>query len=858
MKFKLSLAMSAILGASLSFAAPNDTQNSAQSANQAVNSTQNSRVNSANSRINLAAVEDNQNAQSVNSPARQNATRNSRANSAAKANSAKNSANLNANSTSNATKTSAARVYEQRQHGLMPSELDRFNHNVFYADAEAIRGARDTESALRYIPFVTIVNTAGFGQAFDFRGQGRVSSNGVKFFINGIAANPLDSYYGFMPINSILPNLIQEIKVYPGSGAVLYGSGAKGAIIDVITSKRQTPYFSIGAGYVNTSGADASYFVHTHAAEKVGILNLNAGLGYSQKGGPREDDNTKSGEIIIGAQYDFGLGKILDFDFDMFLGKMKGSPYNSFWDNDGARLNPNSVATLPEFNPESAKEKSGDGDIDGSQTRLTTSIAYQSDFTERLKWDIKAYYSFDSRKYDTYTAHIPYFVYGGTNFVPSADGTLHTADQSGSKFSEHKFGGRIGLDYAHLNGDFIAGIDSFYEKSNRRVNQILKSAPQTSSNTTEITIKNQLDMGKFTNAVFLMENYRLTQNFSLEGGLRYELTKYTADSDDYILGTSGTNTTANPNLTPVSYEKNTGNFTFELTPTFRYSDTGVIYGRFERGYTTLPPYALSNREGALNLTNMTHDFRYTDSNLKDETYNTFELGFKDSLGQRNLPLGIFDADVDGLLFSINAFYTSSKNEFFFTGDPYSGLAYDTYDSSRRYGGEIALEQYLFNGAIGLNESFTYVKAQGKQRGDGEGYEQIPYTYDYKATLGAFFNASAYVEIVDVSLGVWIQNSFYGGQAVPYLDRAEYAAQTQANPNQRVKVGTKKLDPYIVSDFGISLGFNKNAAVITTGIKNVFNEFYYDYYNHDVSAAIGEYRYLVGQGRTVFVEVNYKY
>ena len=273
---------------------------------------------------------------------------------------------------------------KQGQLGLMPSELDKANHNVYYADADAIRGARDTESALRYIPFVTITNTAGFGQAFDFRSQGRVSANGVKFFINGIAANPLDNYYGFMPINSVLPNLIQEIKVYPGSGAVLYGSGAKGAVLDIITSKRQKPYYLVGAGYVNTTGGDNSYYGVAQAAERFGAVRLNAGLGYSQKGGPREDDNTQSIQAVLGGDYELFLGSSIFADVDFYNGKIKSTPYNSFWDTEAvgkaiAGQTNNDIkaglalATKPIDPEQTSRSAKGDGEIQSKQTRLTAS-----------------------------------------------------------------------------------------------------------------------------------------------------------------------------------------------------------------------------------------------------------------------------------------------------------------------------------------------------------------------------------------------------------------------------------------------------------------------------------------------------
>lgn len=763
---------------------------------------------------------------------------------------------------------------KQGQLGLMPSELDKANHNVYYADADAIRGARDTESALRYIPFVTITNTAGFGQAFDFRSQGRVSANGVKFFINGIAANPLDNYYGFMPINSVLPNLIQEIKVYPGSGAVLYGSGAKGAVLDIITSKRQKPYYLVGAGYVNTTGGDNSYYGVAQAAEKFGAVRLNAGLGYSQKGGPREDDNTQSIQAVLGGDYELFLGSSIFADVDFYNGKIKSTPYNSFWDTASiearitaagatqeAQKAPIALATKPIDPEQTSKSAKGDGEIQSKQTRITASLGYTSEVTRDLKWELLGFFALDNRKYDTYIARIPFYQYGGKTFTGTGEKS-NIADQSGSQFNEMKFGGKFKANLAHNNGEFLFGIDSYYEKAKRNAKQNLQSAsidPAIMYSGILVNIDNTLNLSKWTNALYGVERYDFNNFFSIAGGLRYEMTKYRSESNDYVyarnknINVDGSEQaymeTKDPAIPSKSLKQDTGNFVFELAPAFRYSDTGVVYARYERGYTTLPPYAMSDRKGNINLdtnspTAFSHDFTYEETNLKDETYNTYELGWKEFIGKESLYFA------DGLFFSLNGFYTESKNEFYFSGDPYVGVKYGTYDKSRRYGGEVALEQYYLDGVIGFNESFTYVKAQYQEPVSGE-WKQIPYTYDYKATFGAALNITAMVEIIDVNLGVWLQNSFYGKQKVIYSEFDPVAKQVVSDDE-------KKLAPYLVSDLGISVGFNKNMGVITVGIKNVFDTFYYDYYNHDLNSAIGEYRYLIGQGRTVFLEGQFKY
>ncbi len=761
-----------------------------------------------------------------------------------------------------------------KTYGLMPSELNKLNQSVYHADAEAIRGARDTESALRYIPFITIVNTAGFGQQFDLRGQGRLSANGVKFLINGISFNPIDSYYGFMPINSVLPSLIQEVAVYPGANA-------RGGSINVITSKRfERPYFEVGAGYASTlATTGTSYSAYAQAAEKFGALNLNVGAGYFQKGGPREDDSSSGFEGVLGAAYSFALGQSIVLDADFYSAKEKTTPYNSFFDSEkiDALLAGKSVTldtsaqiagqilAIPSYSPSKDDRKTaGAGEIEISHQRFAGSLGYENEVTQKLKTTLTGFFAFDKRKYDTHKSTTQLYGYGVDTartyyFIGTSDNP-NQIDQSGSSFDEQKFGLRAQIDWTHDNGQLLAGLESIFEKAKRNPVQHLTTGNiimpaqggQTGGYANFIfTINTPLNISQWTNAVFFLEKYDLTDSFSLQGGGRYQMTKSKIDASGDISAdarvTSGVlvgSVGKKSVILDESLEKNHDNFAFEFTPAFRYSDTGVVYGRYERGFSPVPAYAMLQRTGGFKastgagseIANLfgDADFAMKETKLDDESYNSYEIGFKDYVAQRQIYLGSFNLTIDALLFSANVFYTDSKNEFYFEGDPYSGLSYKTYDKSRRIGAEVALEQYFFGGGLGLNESFTYLKAQS-QNADGE-WAQIPYTYDYKATFG--INAQVPVgRFVDVRL--WLQNSFYGKQAV-------------------IGLKDEKIDPYLISDVGVSFGFNKGAAVLTAGVKNVLDTFYYDYYNNNKAASIGEYRYLLGQGRTIFVEGTYRY
>lgn len=784
-------------------------------------------------------------------------------------------------------------------YGLMPSEFDRLNRDIYHADADAIQGARDTESALRYLPFVTIVNTAGFGQQLDVRAQGRQSANGVKFLINGVSFNPLDSYYGYMPINSIIPNLIQRIDLYPSEGA-------RGGTVNVITSSRsERPYFQVGAGYAsNLATTGTSYEAYAQAAENFSGFALNAGAGYLKKGGPREDDETTAYQGVLGARLDFGLGQSLSVDADYFSATNKTTPYNSLWDSSRiqsiiggtttmtdtsgrvlidprqeATIAGNAVLTNPLKPSKDDRKTNGIGEIETKQDRFVGKLAYDNEINDKLKINLTGFYAFNNIKYDTYNTTTLLYSYFGRYFIGTGTNNMNEIDQSGSSFKESKYGGTLSFDWAHTNGVLVAGVSSIFEKAQRNPIQNLISAAiaQTANSSGTVTVNNNpqwlevgistpLDETKWTNAIFFKEKYDFTKEFSLQIGGRYELTSTKLETANDIkiqlykslvvqtLPGAGNSYTGSDSI-----EKSHSNFSVQVVPAYRYSNTGVVYARYQKGANAVPSYAMLERDGGFvfatnsatgETSGITNNFTMRETNLEDEIYNSFEIGFKDYLAAREIYLGSNSLYIDALLFSANVFYIDSTNEFYFEGDPYNGLKYRNYDKSRRYGVEVALEQYFFGGRLGFNESFTYTKAEAKKKaedldsGEEAKWEQIPQTFDYKATLGI----SVALTRAFVNTDLWMQNSFYGKQKVI---SAAYSGTTSVKQDEW-------LDPYFISDVGLSFGFNKNAITISAGVKNVFDKLYFDYYNNDKTASIGEYRYLLGQGRTWFVEGVYKY
>ena len=133
----------------------------------------------------------------------------------------------------------------------MRSQLDELSRNVYAIDKGNIqnKGYRSTEDIFRYTPFVGLSNV-GLGSNLDLRGQGNRANTSVQVLINGIYSNMLDSSHGVTPLNTLSPNAIESIEILPGGGAVMYGNGTRGGVVNIITQKRyEQPYFNAGVSY---------------------------------------------------------------------------------------------------------------------------------------------------------------------------------------------------------------------------------------------------------------------------------------------------------------------------------------------------------------------------------------------------------------------------------------------------------------------------------------------------------------------------------------------------------------------------------------------------------------------------------
>ena len=677
---------------------------------------------------------------------------------------------------------------------IMRFSLDELNRNMVIIDKEAIndKGYKNLEDVFRTLPFVNLTDV-GLGKNIDLRGQGDKANTSVQVLVNGIPQNMLDSSHGVTPLNTIDINSIERIEILPGGGAVMYGNGTRGGVVNIITQRRyEKPTFNANIGYSNVlEGNGNSYNVDFKYGNKTNEnLYYSFGANYQNKGGPRYGDKIEGVGANLSLTKDIGQSQSVFFDFDIFRGDIDSSPNNSFLDNPNPSKND--------------RKTPGNGDFHNRQLRFDASLGYQNELSPTANLIAKIFYHYNK---SDYLDNITYVTkYSG---FPIAQ-----ADQSGSFFDDQKIGLDIKYDQKHNNGLLILGAQSTYNMSKRTMDNYISAdnptAPFLQGYRYDLYIP--FEGNKWSNSLYALEKYDFTDRFSLMGGIRYEYDKYDINVSHNtikhaLITPMGEMDIGSGRIVQGSLNEDSHNFAFEINPNYKYSTYGNIYAKYERGFISPSPNSLLQRQGTT----------YQTTNIKDETYNTFEIGIRDFWW-------------DTFLFSLTGYYTLTNDEFYTIGTAHSisGVEYGNYDKTERMGFELFLEQYFLDNTLTLTESLSYTDAKIKKQNGQSTSQRIPYVSKYKATLGL-----NYKFLKDYTL--WINNTFYGNQ---------------------VDTIQSKIQSYSLTDIGITAKYKE--FLISAGVKNLFDKFYYSFYNSDSSDVITGYSYLIGQGRTFFISAKYSF
>ncbi|HDZ4941103.1 TPA: TonB-dependent receptor [Campylobacter jejuni] len=645
------------------------------------------------------------------------------------------------------------------------------------------KGYISLEQALERISGISFINF-GLGRNIDMRGQGNKSNIAVKVMIDGRAINVLDNSHGVTPLESINLDNIERIEIIPGGGSVLYGSGTRGGVINIITKKQKSDAFAINF--------KSSSYDHGRLSGNLGIngaKQINENLAFSfdiqsfNHDGYQEGYNKKGYFINTKTYIDFNDNSDLTLVYNYFKSKNTSSGY------------------LTKAQAQSDPTQRGSNDNITQINRPEISLDYHYYINDMWEFNLETFWQ--NQKINYLKDEI------------SMMGT--TAYQNGSGFEDTLTGIALKnkLNYAN-NSYFIFGYE-FANHDAKRKSLVYYSVPGIINYHRMTTL---MDMTKQSHSIFALDSHNFNDFFTLSGGARYEFSTYSTDRsyrNEMSMNGRPPSPTIIDTTTLFNTDKNTHNFALEITPNFKYSDTGNLYLKYERGFVSPTPAQFVNRNKT--GTNLPP---YSSSNLKAEIFDTFELGIDD-----------FWWDFYG--FNLTLFYTLSKDEISYLGNPHSTSGswwkYYNIDQTRRLGVELSLSQNFLNDDLIFRESLTYLDAK-ISKGINDGM-RIPYVSKIKATAGLEY--------------AWNKN-FSNFIDLTYFSRAKDGGTIDENTGKMSKNSWTR--DYFLTDIGMRYDYKK--LQILAGIRNLFDKRYYTYQD-----SIND-QYLVGNGRNYYVEFKYAF
>lgn len=685
------------------------------------------------------------------------------------------------------------------------------NKNIVLITSEDISKKQytDVESILRDTPNVVIQETE-FGPVVNLRGSGERSMSRVKTMVDGVTITPLEEAMGTLPINSIPVGAIEKIEIIPGGGATLYGSGTTGGVVNIITkSNARKDFINADVKYGSFATKDTGIAFGQNISDN---LYVNFAGQYVDKNGYRENEELESKSFNGGFDY-----KIND--------KHRVKFQSTYYDDEGT----NSTAvgnSILEHN----RKKAGDN-ISSDSTRESFALDYEYKPLDNFTFYATAFKTKYERNFiqdDLMSgSQVSDMITGlGMPFPPTINDKFIKGTMNGN-FIEKTDGIKLKSKYNYDRGSLVFGYD--YTATNLKRNSLVNTDSFTGKvmgMNFNATFKTDtfVDMNKDTHALYTLNDYKLTDRLNLITGLRYEYSKYN--------GNRLTNTKPNINVefkpgsgiyNPMSIpvpsktsevDRTIDNFAGEIGLNYKYSDTGNIYSRYERGFISPLPTQLTNK------INNGKSTEYQDSNLDSETIDSIEFGVKDFIGNSYVSATIFASQTN------DEIATLDRN----SDNPATKLwRFVNIGKTRRIGTEFYSEQYFDK--LTLNQSISYVDAKITKVGnvnDGESYlqkgDKVPMVSDWKITLGADYSLTD-----RLSFGAnYTYNSGYEKREL---------AESGKTPKTIKTSGYGVTDAYIrynVSDYFALKG----------GINNLFNEEYNYYETSTTSIPAPERNYYI--------------
>ena len=665
------------------------------------------------------------------------------------------------------------------------------------------KGYTSVSEVLDSIPGVNIKE--GAHPAIDLRGQGFQKAKAtVQLLVDGIPANMLDTSHQNVPINVVNIDEIERIEVIPGGGAVLYGSGTSGGVINIITKKYKNKNIRGGIEYQISSFRNNKFDVSTGTS--VGNFDFDVNYSKNRKYGYRDYDFTNSD--YFSGRINYNINKTDNIAF-------KYSGYRSKYTY---------PASLTETQMNKDRRQSGLGSDDKNDNNKIKkdefSLTYNSKITNNNDLNVVAFYQkteIPSESISDGTGMYKGVLAGQVAGLSSAlrnpslpaSARLAMTNRLNALMTQLRSPSRVDFS-SHSNFEdrkiSIKAKDKYTYDNNG--SNIIIGLGYTDDNMIRASkmelvgkmklVDTHMDLTKKTFESFALNTYKVN-NFEFIQGLRYEKSKFDG---------------SRRNLDDVStVKRDMNNWAGTLAVNHLYSDTGNVYLKYERGFTSPSPSQLSDK-----VRTSSGAFDYVTNNLKSEKTNQFEVGWNDYLL--------------GSLLSADIYYSETKDEIatIFDGGrahPTNGFKTTNLGKTRRYGFDLSAEQKLEN--FTFKESYSFVKTKILKDNDknieGKEIAEVP---NHKLLLSVDYNISSKFTV----------GAEYEYKAAAFVDNAN-------------KYGKDKAK----SVFNLRANYQVNDSLdIYAGVDNVFGAKYYN----SVTLSSGDRLYDPAPRTTYYTGFKYKF
>lgn len=644
------------------------------------------------------------------------------------------------------------------------------------------KGYRGISSILQDVPSIQVGNT-GWGE-IDIRGQGEGnSSKNLQVLVDGapittLVNHPLQTNYDVVPVENI-----ERIEIIPGGGSIIYGSGTAGGVINITTnlSRLNTP---INLAEISAGNNGEKY--HLSLGHKFyNKINLQVSYLRNQQNLYFKNTYRNSDYFTAGLYFPFTEKQSLTFRYSNLKedGKfIRNLAYDKF-KKEGKNYKPNPQKVTLGLDKDGHKiEAIKDGYSDAKRSFDSFNLAYRNNFLKNGKYLLETFYNKGN--------------YSNTNL---GDDLV---------MFHHTYGIKNKLDFSYGNNtalegsSLLVGFDTYHQNANLEYNDY-KSINYKKK--LYITRPLSFKYDKKTTAVYLLNTLKYG-NWESSQGIRKDYTYWSFDK-----------VAAKNEGKETSHRHNT-NYDFSLA--YRYRETGRIYARYERGFTS--PDGLE----------ITDDFSKQDIQAtkgEDEIYDLYEIGWREYFGFTTL--------------NLTAFYSKTDNEMSrnYILDSNLGFGRKTINilKTKRKGIELSLSQKV--GKLKLKESYAYLK--GKR--------------SYNGREADFLSQDQIVDWTNTGLKKVPKHSLTLEAGYEFTPRflASIRYKYTGKYSNFSTLDQKKEEGYIKSHAVTDLSFHyehENGLTLYGGINNVFNEKYFEYTGSKM------YSIIPADERTFFAGVKYKF